>query len=540
MAQRNINTLREVTQVVAERPNNFLEMGAEAGQELIMQGQEAAMTKALSDASLELNKLGFDYRIKYEGDPTGGLEEWREARNAVFEKYGESISPFLRGAWKEQVMKISTASDAKQEAWAYEQSYKNKVTYTNDTMANYLSQASIDGETFGGNDTTAVEAFTNYGLARQQLEEYGNKNLGSETTKEMLKSFQSDYIKTFVSGAVEANPERGLKLLEDKDVKSAFEPDQWVKFKTATESRAKAVYKNKQQGSVLAGVKSASGMLSSGGKTGYAALQQADLSDDAREYFEALNGFSGSGKRGGYTAEDKARYKMAIFQAVNRLSGEDDVDASSVRVVQDAIFRGMNKGAIGQEEGLDMIQQIVDPLVTSKEEAMSQYGAWKPFADDIGFNGVEEFYEENVKLPTPKKATATSKKVLEAQNIMAKANLYDTYYGALRAKADLAGVPVADVPKLPRGQREKIYSEAQSEAQNIFMKNKYPALRTLPDTPNFVYSQGKLIQGALGKRNLDPNVSAKATFKLQVDTETKEVFRVYGDGTKELVKKGIQ
>lgn len=540
MAQRNINTLRDVTQVVAERPNDFVAMGAEMGQELIMQGQEAAMTKALSDASLELNKLGLDYRIKYEGDPTAGLEEWRESRNAVFEKYGENISPFLRGAWKESVLKLATASDAKQEAWAYEQSYKNKVTYTNDTMANYLSQASVDGETFGANDTTAVEAFTNYGLARQQLEEYGNKNLGPETTKEMLKSFQSDYIKTFVSGAVETNPERGLKLLEDKDVKAAFEPDQWIKFKSATESRAKAVYRNQQQGGVLAGIKSASSLLSSGGKLGYAALQQADLSDEAREYFEALNGFTGSGKRGGFTAEDKAGYKMAIFQAVSQLSGEDDADASSVRVVQDAIFKGMNKGALGQEEGLDMIQQIVDPLVASKEKAMSDYGSWKPFDDDVGFNGVEEFYSDNVELKVPEKATATSKKAVEAQNLMAKSNLYDTYYGALRARAGAAGIPVADVPKLPRGQREKIYSEAQTEAQNIFMKNKFPALRTLPDTPNFVYSQGKLIQGAMGKRNLDPNVSAKATFKLQVDTDTKEIYRVYSDGTKELVKKGMQ
>lgn len=538
MAQRNIENFREVTTQAADKPNEFVAMGAELGQKLIIQGQEAQMTKDISAASLELNQLSNDYRIKYEGDPTAGIQEYREARNAIFEKYGENVSPLLKGAWNESVNKLTASNDAKQEGWAYEQSYKNKVTYTNKTMENYLSQASLDGQSFGSNETTAVEAFTNYGLAQQQLEEYGTKNLGSETTAGMLEGFEGDYIKTFVSGAIETNPERGLKLLEDERVQQSMKPQEWLKFKSAAESRAKQVYKNQQQGSVLAGIKSASAIAASGGKMGYAALQQADLSDEAREYFETLNGFTGSGKRGGYSAEDKAALKMGVFNAVASLQKEEDVDAGSVRVVQDAIFKGMNKGAFGQEEGLDLIKQIVDPLVDGKEKAMGDYGTYHPFADSIGFDGVEEFYEDNVKLKPTEKMTPTTKKAIETQNVMAQANLYDTYYGTLRAKAELAGIPVADVPKLPRVQREKIYSEAQSEAQNIFLKNKFPAMRTLPDTPNFVYSQGKLIQGAMGKRNLNTNLTAKATWKPQIDSDTKDVYRVYEDGTKELVKKG--
>lgn len=538
MAQRNINTMREVTQVVAEQPNDFVAMGAEMGQKLIMQGQEAEMQKRASDASLELNKLAMDYRIKYEGNPTAGIDEYREARNAVFEKYGDGISPLLKGAWKDTTMKLTMASDASQEAWAYEQSYKNKVTYTNDTMKNYLAQASLDGQAFGSNQTSNLEAFVNYGLAQQQLEEFGNSNLGSETTKKMLADFESDYIKMFVSGAVETNPERGLKLLDDERVKNSMPPDQWFKFKSATESRAKAVYKNQQQGTVLAGIKSANGMLKEGGKAGYAALQAADLSDEARQYFEALNGFAGSGSRGGYTAEDKAAFKMGIYEAVSKLQGAEDVEADSVRVVQDSIFKAMNKGALGQEEGLDMIQQIVEPLVAGKEKAMGDYGKYNPFSDSIGFDGIEEFYEKNVQLEEKEEMTPTTKKTIAARNSMAKANLYDFYYGALRARANEAQIPVADVPKLPKPQREKIYSQAQSEAQRLFLQNKYPAMRTLPDTPNFVYSQGKLIQGAAGPRNLDPNLAAKATFRLQIDSSTKDIYRVYPDGTKELAKKG--
>lgn len=538
MAQRNINTMRSITEVAAEKPNDFLAMGAEIGQKLVIEGQAAQMQKSLSDAALELNKLSMDYRIKYEGDPISGVEDFRQARQELLDKYSENVNPLLRGAWKDSTAKLIATNDASQEAWAYEQSYKNKVTYTNDTMKNYLAQASLDGQTYGSNEATPIDVFANYGLARQQLEEFGNTNLGSETTKEMLKNFQSDYIKTFVSGAVETNPERGLKLLEDADVKMSMEPDQWLKFKSATESRAKAVYRNQQQGGVLAGIKSASGMLEGGGKYGYAAVQQADLSDDAREYFESLNGFTGSGKRGGYTAEDKAAHKMGIYQAVAKLQGDEDVDAGSVRVVQDSIFKAMNKQALGQEEGLDLIQQIVSPLVEGKEKAMGDYGTYHPFADSIGFDGVEEFYDNNVKVPTNDKMTPTTKKAIESQNLMGQANLYDTYYGALRARAEQAGVPVALVPKLPKPQREKIYSDAQSEAQKIFLQSKYPSMRTLPDTPNFVYSKGKLIQGAVGKRNVDANLSAKATFRLQIDSKTKDIYRVYQDGSKELVKQG--
>lgn len=537
MANRPIENFRQVTQVAVDQPSQFLQAGAELGQKLILDGQEAKAQSVLSQAQLELSKLDMDYRIKYEGDPTGGIEEYRSARQELFAKYGEEINPFLRGAWNESVAKLSQAADGKQEAWAYEQAYKNKVTYTNNAMKNYLSQAAADGEAFGKDQSSQMEAFVNFGLAQAQLETFGNNSLGSETTKEMLFNFESDYIKTFVSGAVESNPERGLKLLDDERVKNSMPVDQWQKFRASTEYRAKAVMRNREEQSVLNTVRTENGLLSSGGKASYATIQNTEMSPAAREYFEGLNGFTGSGKRGGYTTEDKANFKMGIFSAVSSLTRDAEADASSVRVVQDAIYKAMSAGAIAQEEGLDLVQQIVEPLVAGKEKAMGEFGRYRPFADSIGFDGVEEFY--NKVKDTPRESmTDTSKKAIEVQNTINKANLYDTYYGALRARAAKAGIPVADVPKLPRDQREKIYSEAQSITQETFLKNKFPALRTMPDVPNFVYSDGKLIQGAAGPRNVQPNATAKANFRLQKDTETGDIFRVYGDGTKEMVRKG--
>lgn len=396
----------------------------------------------------------------------------------------------------------------------------------------------MDGMAFGRDPKAVLANTMDYLTARGQLEEAGTPVLGPQGTETLLKDFDSDYVKTFVSGVVEVNPQRGLELLNKKEIQETFKrPDEFLKFKAATESRAKAVYKNQRDGGVLAPIKRSSELLAAGGSMGYSQLQQEDLTPDAREYFESLNGFRGTGKRGGFTPEDKAAYELAIFDAVQKLQADKDMDPQSVRVVQDAIYKGMNKGAITQVQGQEYMSQIVAPLVARKEEAMSKFGDYNWIEDSLGFDGVQEFYEKNVQRSTSG-LNKEAKRTVEAGNLVSKANLYDYYYGALSGRAKAAGVPVADIPRLPKAQRNKIYSGAQSDAQIMFMRDKHPALRTMPDIPNFVYSNGKLIQGATGPRDVKADKAAQPTFKLQKDTDTGEIWRVYPNGQKELASKG--
>jgi hypothetical protein len=411
-------------------------------------------------------------------------------------------------------------------------------------MAQYFGGATADGMAYGQSDKADLTGLMAYTNARTEIEGFATKHLGQQKTGEMLKTFNDDYIKSFVSGVIESNPEKGVKLLDDPTIKGSMPADQYLKFRGSAEARARAVYKNQEQGGVLRTLKNSSDALANGGNYSYADLQDKDLTPEAKKYFESLNGYNGTGKRGGFTAEDKAAYQMAIFDSVQKLSVDKDMDAASVRLVQDNIYRGMNKGAITQAQGQEYLAQIVNPLIGRKEEAMQKFGEYNWFDDDVGFGGIQDYYEKNVQRPEDKmngrKLSKDEQLSSKNANLVNKANLYDYYMGALSARASAAGVPVADVPRLPKVQREKIYGQAQTEAQIAFVKDKHPALRTMPDVPNFVYSNGQLIQGATGPRNVKPSATANATFKLKKDPATGDIYRVFENGQKELARKGGQ
>lgn len=545
MAQRDYNFTPDVNRVVAEAPDQMLEGIAAVGAQLAETSAKSKMLAASAKTQTQFKKLDAEFRLMYADDPTNtdGLRNLEESRKEVIDTQGEGIPIIYNRQWQEQAGEMSLQSTLGNDLWGADQQRENVVKNINDSIQTYLSSASTDGMAFG-KDTKAVLANTmNFLDARGRLEQVGQPIIGDQKTRKLLEEFDSDYVKTFVSGVVETSPQKGLELLNKPEIRDTFKkPEEYQKFKLATENRAKAVYANQQDGSVLDQIKNGNRALADGGKWTYAQLQQADLSDTAREYFERLNGFKGHGKRGGYTPEDKASQELAIFDAVANLQQDKNMDAQSVRIVQDAVYKGMNTGAITQSQGQDYITQIVEPLIKRKEEDMAQFGtggAWYDPGDSIGFDGIQDFYENNVQRNTEGLSKDTALAVT-AGNSVNRANLYDYYFGALKARANAAGVPVGDLSRLPRAQRDKVYSAAQNEAQVLFMKDRHPALRTMPDVPNFVYSNGQLIQGATGPRDVKAVKTAQPTFKLQKDTESGDIFRVYPNGQKELARKGGQ
>jgi hypothetical protein len=542
MAQRNLNFTPEVTNVVPENIDTTMSAIASVGAELAEQSAKAKMLAASAQVQTEFKKLDSQYRLQYADDPTNadGMRALSEQRQQVVDTYGEGIPLLWKRQWNMQATDIAQQSSLQNDLWGVEQQRTNVVKNINDSMNTYLMSAQIDGAAFGKDNKAVLSGSLNYLDARGRLEETGTPVIGAQKTRELLENFDSDYVKTFVSGVVESNPQRGLELLDRPEIKDTFtKPEEYQKFRQSTEARAKAVYKNQLDGGVLASIKRSNELLRGGGAMTYAQLQDEDLTPEAREYFEGLNGFRGTGKRGGFTPEDKAGYELAIFDAVSRLQTDKNMDAASVRVVQDAIYKGMNVGAITQGQGQEYISQIVEPLIARKEEAMKQYGEYKWFDDSIGFDGIEEFFENNVQRSTEGLNKDTARAVASGNQVN-KANLYDYYFGALSARAQTAGVPVGDLSRLPRVQRNKIYAEAQTAAQTAFLRDRHPALRTMPDVPNFVYSNGQLIQGATGPRDVKAVKTAQPTFKLQKDDKTGDIYRVYPNGQQELAKKGAQ
>jgi hypothetical protein len=542
MAQRDTVFTRDVTEVAVDKTKGQeLQSLADLGEGIVTRSQEAKINQSVSAIQNDLAGLEAKYKIDAQGDPLGGMATYKAERQKLFDQYGKNIDPFFQRQFEDATFKIAKTNDAQTTAWAYEQTHKNTVASVNDTMTNYFKLASTDGDSYGKGKTNQLVAMTNFEQARQQLEQFGTQHLGSEVTKQMMETFSDDYMKSFISGTVESNPSKALKLMNDPDVKSSFkDPEHYFQFKSAIEHRAKRVQKNFEQGGVLATVHNDNAPLTkNGGSLTYSQIQQGDFTPAAKEYYETLNGFKGSGKRGGFTAEDKAGYRMEIYESVQKLAQDKEMDAGSVRVLQDSIYRGMSKQAISQSEGLGLIQQITTPLIEKKQKAMSQFSEDSWFSDDIGFGGINDYYDKNVQLKAdniPASAKA-QRGAIETANLVNKDKLYNYYMGAVGARAARAGVPIASVPDLPAADRKKIYADSQTDAIKLFLQDKHPALRTMPDVPNLIYNKnGELIQGMAGPRNLKATGAAKQNWKYQKDDKTGEIFRVYPDGKKEKFK----
>lgn len=537
MAERNLNFNRDVTNVVPEiQDTGMLDAVAEVAGNIANSSAQSKVLEATSQAQIAFKKLDQDFRIKYEGDPENpeAIKELSAARQAEIEKLGEGIPTFYTRQWADNARKLTESSTQSNGLWAVEQNYKNLVTNIENSRKNYLELASVQGQEYGQSQSNDASVLLNYNAAYQTMKEFAQENLSPSQAEKILEDFGSDYLKMTISGVAVTNPSKASKLLQDPLVVKTLGADaeQFVKFKSAIESRAKRYEHSLGQQKVVQSTRAAHApLVQKNGRMSYAEFASADLSPAAKEYYGNLNGFTGSGVRGGMTKEDKAKYRLAVVDSVTKLTKEEEMDAGSVRVVQDAIFKAMDKGAMSQTEGMTYVNQIIEPLLAKKEATLDDFGVNKWFSDDIGFDGIKDYFDKNIKRDTSA-LKGTAKSQTEAANKIDQANLYDYYSAALGAQAQQMGITVAEIANIPdKGKREAIYSKAQSEAQRIYMQEKHPQLRTLPDIPNFVYNaNGELVQGMAGKRNVQPVGSAKAPFKLHRHKKTGELYRVYPDG----------
>lgn len=226
MANRDLRDYRSETQVIASKPVDYAGIAQDIGDKVIAQSQEAKINENISAAQLELGQLNNQYRMDNQGDPFGGLEKLKSDRDAIFNKYGEGISPYFKGEWQKSTQRLADHNDALNQAWGYKQSAINSKVSLGVSMKNNYDSANIAGQQFGAGTETEVGALLNYADSHNQLAEFGNKHLGEAPTATLMKDYNKDYMKSFISGVAETSPEKAAKLLDDPSVKDKFTTDE--------------------------------------------------------------------------------------------------------------------------------------------------------------------------------------------------------------------------------------------------------------------------------------------------------------------------
>lgn len=393
----------------------------------------------------------------------------------------------------------------------------------------------------------------------------GSTFIAPEKVDHVRRTMMQGVAANYLNGLADAHPQAALKALESPEIKDAFsDPEQYMAAKKAIENRVINVQKVNGEKEVLGVLKNENGILaqSLNSPMSYADLQHEfektpDMSTAAKSYFLKANGFS-TESEGKLTDAQKMQAKAALYTQLSRFTaGQDSFDitnaitgtqkmdltskegAAAVAQFQDTVYQAMNSNAITSQEGMDILSQVVQPMADQKAKALDNYSSNQMFGTDIGLGGLDKIFKGQFAVPVPevddkKVETKYLNEQAVTTNSANKVKLYDYYMSALAANAKSYNIKIGDVPQLPNVQKRKIYTDAQNDAVRLFMLDRHPSLSTLRDIPNQIFSDGKLIQGMAGDRNIKPDVSAKGTF--QILTKDGHKARRYQDGTIEVLE----
>lgn len=224
MANRDLNFSPDVTAVTPEEPNSTALGIAAIGDKVAETSEQSKVLIGSTKLHVGYKQLDAQFRSQYAGDPTNaqGLQDLAEARKNLSDTMGDDISPFFQRQWQEKSAELAGQSDVSNEVWTVHQQRVNTVANVNTSIRTYTDMANHDGQAYGTSGATDGGNIMNFLTARQQIEQFGSTNLGAEKTGVLLKNFNSDYVKAFVSGVAETSPQRAVELLNNPDVQSNF------------------------------------------------------------------------------------------------------------------------------------------------------------------------------------------------------------------------------------------------------------------------------------------------------------------------------
>jgi hypothetical protein len=240
---RNVTQTRTVGPTVAPQEFNAVpDVGlkiVEVAGNIMKQNAEAKIVENLSNAQLDLNALTNQFQIDNEADPKIKTPEYEAQMKEIFDKYGASIPSNYRYAWDEKTRELSQKNALANQTWAMKQTQVNTKNSINASMRNNFQQAYIDGQNFANGDGSIIDAMANFATSKKALIEFGDKNLGIVTTESILKEYDNDSLKSFLSGVIQSNPQKGESFLQDEKVMEKLSPDDMKSMHEFARSRAK-------------------------------------------------------------------------------------------------------------------------------------------------------------------------------------------------------------------------------------------------------------------------------------------------------------
>lgn len=225
MADRNLNFSPDVTNVTPELPDNSIINAVSGIADNI--AEQSAQTKALASIAatqVKFRQLDSQFRLQYAADPTNpqGLKDLTAQRQAFVNETATNVPAMTQRAYTEKSIDLGASSDASNALWTTHQQVRNTVSNMQATRVTYLNEANSSGRDFAASGNVDLSTALNYLGANQSIQDFANPVLGADKTAAFLKTFNSDYVKSFVAGVAEISPQRAAALLDDPNIKDHF------------------------------------------------------------------------------------------------------------------------------------------------------------------------------------------------------------------------------------------------------------------------------------------------------------------------------
>ena len=228
--RRNITAYRQVTKVVERNDNEsylpeLISAGIKTADFIVKQNAQASLLDKTSQAQADLNKLDQEFRLNNSTNPVTTSPEYQEARAEIFKKYEEDLSPYIAFEWQNNKKKLENKSDVANASWALAQTHTNTVLSVKSAMKADVKQAYFEGQNISADNIS--EAMASFALSKERLVNFARGNLSEVETKQLLDSYDSDVLKSVISGVIEQDTTKARALMQTDEIKKSLDLDSY-------------------------------------------------------------------------------------------------------------------------------------------------------------------------------------------------------------------------------------------------------------------------------------------------------------------------
>lgn len=555
MANRNLTTFRSVTQQVVENKDTLINTGVKIAENILRQGEEAKLTEGISTAQLELAALDNKFKIENQGDPTNkqGIAKYKADRQNIYNSIQENVSPLYRQQWQQATGKLNERNDASMQSWGLKQVQVNTVASINNSMENGLTQADQDGRDFGSGTMNIEQALLNFSNSNENISAYAQRNLGETTGGQVVQNYGADHMRSFIAGVSETNPLKALSILDNEAVQNSFtDKEQFAKIKQSVENRALNFQAVSVQQEALGAMKKNAGILNRPADQPFSQKEIFQLSETVSEptkrYLEKMGGFKRAGEGVKLSKSDKFARNASLTEDVFLMAGKDDVTGEDLSSMQDRIMEELDNGSISKNDAVFLSNEMMIPYADKMEENLSQFQVkednWfsSVFPNvDAGFSQLQGEMQDFLVGDLDEDTGEIDIESLSEEDLLfnnrQKIKAYQHYTDALRVVAGKRGVRVADVMRLPDGERNDILNSSALRAKSNYLMDRFPDTKNMKDNfpARIITNSGKSIKTGLSKGTPSSSVSVDhikpLSFKTPDDAEAYAVENNTPDGT---------